>query len=119
MSTTAISGHDGSISGPAGMTEVIDWKADITVREIDATSMASNGWEEFIEGLKGASFSGTCQGTVLPTRGVSAITLKTKSTGGVTLSGSALISRVGITDPVDGKVTYDFDGKFTGSVSVS
>jgi hypothetical protein len=119
MATTAISGHDGSITGPSGMSEVINWKADITIRELEATSMASAGWEEFIEGLKGASFSGSCQGTTLPTRGLSAITLKTKSTGGITLTGSAIIGKVGITDPVDGKVTYDFDGKFTGSVAIS
>lgn len=117
--TTAISGHDGSITGPTGMTEVINWKADITVKELDATSMASGGYEEFIEGLKGASFSGSCQGTTLPARGLSAVTLKTKSTGGITVSGSAIIGKVGITDPVDGKVTYDFDGKFTGSVAIA
>ena len=119
MSTTAISGHDGSITGPTGMAEVINWKADITVKELEATSMASAGYEEFIEGLKGATFSGSCQGTTLPTRGLSAVTLKTKSTGGITVSGSAIIGKVGITDPVDGKVTYDFDGKFTGSITLA
>ena len=119
MSTAAISGHDGSITGPTGMSEVIDWKAEITTREIEATSMGSAGYEEFITGLKGATFNGTCQGTTLPSRGLSAVTLKTKSTGGVTVSGSAIIGRVGITDPVDGRVTYDFDGKFTGSVAIA
>lgn len=119
MATSAISGHDGSITGPTGMAEVVDFKVDITTKEIEATSMGSKGFEEFIAGLQGASFSGTCQGMTLPTRGLSAVTLKTKSTGGITVSGSALISRVGINDPVDGRVTYDFDGKFTGSVAVS
>lgn len=117
--TTAISGHDGSISGPTGMTEVTNWKCDITIKELEATSMASAGYEEFIEGLKGATFSGSCQGTVLPARGLSAVTLKTKSTGGISVAGSAIIGKVGITDPVDGKVTYDFDGKFTGSITIS
>ena len=119
MSTAAISGHDGSITGTTGMSEVIDWKAEITTREIEATSMGSGGYEEFIEGLKGATFNGTCQGTILPSRGLSAVTLKTKSTGGITISGLAIIGRVGVTDPVDGRVTYDFDGKFTGSVTIA
>jgi len=119
MATTAISGHDGSVTGPSGLAEVINWKVDITVKELDATSMASAGYEEFIEGLKGASFNGSCQGAVLPTRGLSTVTLKTKSSGGISVSGSALIGKVGITDPVDGKVTYDFDGKFTGSIAIS
>ena len=119
MPTTAISGHDGSISGPTGFAEVINWKVDITVKDIDATSMGSAGWEEFITGLQGATLSGSCQGTVAPARGTAATTLKTKSTGGITISGTALFGRVSITDPVDGKVTYDFDGKFTGSVTVA
>lgn len=116
--TTAISGHDGSVTGITGISEVINWKADITTKELDATSMSSAGYEEYIEGLKGASFSGSCQGTALPARGLSAVTLKTKSTGGVSISGSAIIGKVGVTDPVDGKVTYDFDGKFTGSITI-
>jgi hypothetical protein len=117
--TTAISGHDGSISGPSGMGEVTQWKCELTVKELDATSMGSAGYEEYIEGLKGASVSATCQGVSLPTRGLSAITLKTKSSGGITISGSVLISKVGIADPVDGKVTYDIDGKFTGSITIA
>ena len=117
--TTAISGHDGSITGPSGFSEVNNFKIDITIKELEATSMASGGYEEFIEGLKGASFSGSCQGAILPTRGISAVTLKTKSTGGITISGNALIGKVGITDPVDGKITYDFDGKFTGSITIA
>ena len=117
--TTSISGHDGSITGPNGFAEVINWKADITTKALDATSMGSSGFEEVIAGLQSASFSGSCQGTTLPARGVAAVTLKTKSTGGITLSGSALISKAGITAPVDGKVTYDFDGKFTGSFTIA
>uniref|UniRef100_A0A6M3IFT7 Uncharacterized protein n=1 Tax=viral metagenome TaxID=1070528 RepID=A0A6M3IFT7_9ZZZZ len=117
--TTAIAGYDGSITGPSGCTEVINWNADLTVAQLDATSMGSSGYEEVIEGLKGATFNFTCQGATIPTRGLSAVTLKTKSTGGVTISGSAIIGRVGIADPVNDKVTYTGDAKFTGSVTVA
>ena len=116
--TTAISGHDGSITGPLGMGEVTNWKCDLTTKQLEATSMASAGFEEFITGLQGASFTANCQGTVLPNRGTCTATLKTKSTGGVTISGAAIIGKVGVTDPVDGKVTYDVDAKFTGSITV-
>lgn len=117
--TTAISGHDGSITGPNGMTEVVSWNCDVTCEDLDATSMASSGWKEFIEGLKGASGSASVQGTLAPSTGISAGTLKTKSTGGTTLSGSIKIGRVGIGVPVDGKVTYDVDFQFTGSVAIA
>lgn len=117
MPTSSISGHTGSITGPSGMTEVISWKCDLTIKELEATSMGSSGYEEFVVGLKGASFSGSCQGATMPTRGTCTATLVTASTGGVTISGAAIIGKVGITTPVDGKVTFDFDGKFTGSVT--
>lgn len=117
--TTAIAGYDGSITGPTGMGEVTQWKLDITTAQLDATSMASGGYEEFIAGLIGASGNANTQGTVLPSRGLSAITLKTKSTGGITLSGSAIIGKVGINDPVDGKISYDVDFKMTGSITIA
>ena len=119
MSTKAISGHDGSVTGITGLSEVTNWKCDLTTKELEANSMDSAGFEEFIEGLKGGTFNGSYQGTAMPSRGLSAVTLKTKSTGGVTIAGSAIIGKVGITDPVDGKVTGDFDGKFTGSIAVT
>jgi len=117
--TTAIAGYDGSFSGPTGISEVINWNVDVTTEELDATSMSSGGWREFIEGLKGASGTASVQGTAIPARGLSAATLKTKSTGGATITGSVLVNRVGIGVPVDGKVTYDVAFSFTGSVGIS
>lgn len=117
--TTAISGHDGSFTGPTGVVEITQWKVDLSVAELDATNMSSAGWMEYIEGLKGASGSATTQGTAVPARGLSAATLKTKSTGGASITGSVLVRRVSVNNPVNGKVTYDLDFIFTGSVAVS
>lgn len=119
MATTAISGHNGGVTGPNGFAEVINWKADIHTKTLDATSMGSAGYEEFITGLQGATFNGQCQGATIPARGTAAVTLKTAATGGITISGSAIVGKVGVTDPVDGKVTFDFDGVFTGSITVN
>jgi len=117
--TTAIAGYDGSITGPSGMTEVISWNCDITVDELDATSMASSGWKEFIEGLKSVTVSANVQGSAAPTTGMSACTLKTKATDGSSFTSSAHLHRVGIGVPVDGKVTYDVELNFTGSVAIA
>ena len=117
--TTAISGHSGSIVGPSGVSEVINWSADITEEALDATSMASTGWKEFIAGLKGVTGSASCQGSAAPATGKTAGTLKTKSTGGTTLTGSVLVSSVGVGVPVDNKVTYDVNFSFTGSVAIA
>ena len=117
--TTAIAGFSGSITGPTGFVEVTQWKLTLTTAALDATSMASAGFEEFITGLKGAKGTATCQGTVIPVQGLSAGTLKTASTGGATISGSILIHEVGIGVPVEGKVTYDVSFNFTGSITVA
>jgi len=117
--TTAIAGHGGSLVGPTGVTEIVSWSADVTQEALDATSMASTGWREFIIGLSGVTGSASCQGSAIPTAGASAGTLKTKATGGSTLTGSVLISRVGVSVPVDGKITYDVDFSFTGSVAIA
>lgn len=118
MATTAIAGYGGSIAGPSGVNEVLNWSADINVEALDATSMASDGWKEFIEGLKGATFSATVQGTVMPAIGLTAVTLKASSSA-VTISGSAIITSVKPEVPVDGKVTFGIDATFTGSVSIA
>ena len=121
MASKAIAGYAGAINAAGtGFTEVVNWKADISIKELEATSMGSGGWEEYITGLKGVSVSGTCQGTVIPGTGIAAMTLSTSTVAGsITISGTALLGRVSIGVPVDGKVTYDFDAKFTGAVSVS
>lgn len=117
--TTAIAGFDGSLTGPTGLVEVKNWKLDVTTEALDATSMSSGGYKEFVEGLKGASGSFTSQGTAIPARGLSAMTLKTKSTGGATITGSAIVNSVSVGDPVDGLVTYDGSFVFTGSVGIT
>lgn len=113
--TTAIAGYGGSLSGPTGISEVTQWKAAITTDKLDATNMGSGGWREFIPGLIGMEGTCTCQGTAIPSRGLSAATL---DTSGPTFTGSVFVDKVDVNVPVDGKVTYDVSFAFTGSITV-
>jgi hypothetical protein len=118
--TAAISGFSGSITGPTGFTEVTQWKLTVTNDKLDATNMGSSQYKEFIGGLSGAEGTCTTQGTVIPARGtLNAATLKTKSTGGATITGSIIVDKVDVGVPVDGKVTYDVSFAFSGSVSIT
>ncbi|MFA5401615.1 MAG: hypothetical protein WC359_14290 [Dehalococcoidia bacterium] len=118
--TTAISGFSGSITGPTGFTEVTQWKLSVSQDKLDATNMGSAQYKEFVGGLSGAEGSCTTQGTVIPARGtLAACTLKTKSTGGATITGSIIVDKVDVGVPVDGKVTYDVSFAFSGSVSIT
>lgn len=118
--TTAISGYSGSITGPTGFTEVTQWKLTVTTDKLDATNMSSAQYKEFVGGLSGAEGTATTQGTVIPARGtLNAATLKTKSTGGATITGSIIVDKVDVGVPVDGKVTYDISFAFSGSVTIT
>ena len=118
--TAALSGYDGSITGPTGFTEVTQWKLTVTTDKLDATNMGSAQYKEFVGGLSGAEGTCTTQGTVIPARGtLNAATLKTKSTDGATITGSIIVDKVDVGVPVDGKVTYDISFAFSGSVSIT
>lgn len=123
MASVAISGKSGSISGlTGGGTEIKSWTLNIKVAALDATSMSSNGWEEFIVGLKGASGTFTCIGVkpdpmdqVAP----AALSLITKDTGGTTYAGNAILTNVEVGTPVDNVITYVVSFQFSGEVSIS
>ena len=114
--TTAIAGYGGSLTGPKGIVEVTQWKGSISTDKLDVTNMGSGGWKEYIAGLIGMDGSCTCQGTAIPARGLSAMSLE--SNGGPTFSGSVFVDKVDVNVPVDGKVTYDVSFSFTGSIAV-
>jgi len=118
MPTVAIAGYGGSISGANAGTEIKKWTATVKVAMLDATSMASLGWEEFVLGLKGCSGSFDCIGAA-PKIGTAASSLTLVAASGRTISGKAIISDVAYNVPVEGVVGYTATFKFTGAVSVS
>lgn len=114
MATAAVAGYGGSITGVSG--EVLNWSCDVTVEALDATSMASGGWREFISGLKGATGSAEFQGATAPSTG--AVETLTLNSGTNTISGAAIVTRVATNVPVDGKVTWNIDFSYTGIVTL-
>jgi len=123
--TVALSGKSGTLTGDGacGATEIKNWKVSVKIAALDATSMASAGWEEFIVGLMGASGSFTAIG-VSPLAGAIAqtvaatISLKT-NTAGITVSGKCIVETAEVGADVGGVVSYDCTFKFTGVVSVA
>jgi len=116
MTTAAISGKAGSVTNGGGADEITEWSVTLTTEALDATSMSSDGWREFIEGLQGATGSFTAIGSRPVTGSQSGISL---NTGNVTISGDVIISSVEASTPVDGVVTYSADFSFTGEVSAA
>ena len=114
--TVAITGKSTILTTSTGATEVRTLTCDELTDIHDITSYDSSGHHEYIEGLDGVVFSGTGVG-VKPTRGADAAL--SIATGSNTWSGAAKLNSVSIGIPVDGEVTYDFAGVFTGAVTIT
>lgn len=124
MATTAIAGYSGTVSGTGAnsATEIKSWQLTITTEALDATSMASSGWREFICGLRGGTGTFTCIGTppTVSTVATNSITLDTNTgSGGNTYSGTCIITSVEYGDTVDGVVTYVAQFTMTGAITVT
>ena len=108
----AISGKTGRIDGACN--ELKSWSVTITTDMLDVTDFCSDGWREFIEGLKGAT--GDITSTERYT-GASSVTLD-NSAGGVSISGDVFWNEETITNEVDGIIEYSQSFTFTGAVTV-
>jgi len=109
----AIAGKTGTVDGTCN--EIKSWECSIVTDMLDATDFCSNGWREFVEGLKGAT------GTITSTErfsGTSSITLA-NSEGGVSISGNVLWHEETITNEVEGIMEYTQGFTFTGAVTIS
>jgi hypothetical protein len=115
--TAAYGGFGGAVSIDGNpLAEVQNWTADVHVKIGDATSMNSEAWYEGVVLLKG----GTAKYVTLQDGGkpglVINLTLKTKSSGGVSIAGDALITNKKVTTDL-GLVKFEYDAKFTGAIT--
>ncbi len=125
----AIVGTGGSVLvGANKVAEIANWSIDCAADNVDITSFDSEGWKEFLAGLK--EWSGSFEGNLKPgdTNGQLAIVnawltgvtvaLKLKADATRELSGDALV-QFGIEMPVDDKGSFSCDFQGTGALSVS
>ena len=119
MPTASLAGKNGNVTGVTGVTEIREWSVTLAVDVLDATSMASAGWREFILGLQGATGSLTAVGLTMPATGtIVALVLQSGTTGAPQISGAAILGSVEASTPHDGVVEYSSDFTFNGVVTV-
>jgi hypothetical protein len=118
MGTASICGYAGSITGP-GSSEVTNWEITLNLDAQDATSMASAGWRERIACLKGASGTWRSIGTSSTVGKHASCTFKDTPTGGISIVGDIVISKITVGTPVDGIVSFVHDFTFTGTITCS
>ena len=124
----ALAGKGGSLNiGANKVAEIANWSLDLGADDIDVTSFDSNGWKEYLAGLK--EWSGSIEGNFKPndTNGQKAIlqawlagtplTFTFEVSSGVTFQGSALVKQ-SIEVPVDDKASFSCDITGTGALTL-
>ena len=124
----AIAGYGGAVKlGANKIAEISNWSLDLGADDIDITSFDSNGWKEYLAGLK--EWSGSIEGNLKTndTNGQKAIfsawlagtplTFTFEVSSGVTFQGSAFV-KPSIEVPVDDKATFSCDIQGTGALTL-
>ena len=124
----ALAGKGGSLNiGANKVAEISNWNLDLGADDIDVTSFDSDGWKEFLAGLK--EWSGSAEGNFKPddTNGQKAILqawldgtvveFKFKVSDSVSFEGSAFV-KPSIEVPVDDKASFSVDITGTGALTL-
>ena len=124
----AIAGKDGSAKiGANTIAEVTSWSMDVSADMLDSTSLGDD-WREFIAGLNGATASVEVKWDI-PNDANGQTAMQTALLNGTTVtlnlytnasnyySGTAYISSMSVSDPVDDLVTATLECQFSGAVT--
>ncbi len=125
----AIAGKSGSIYlGANKVAELTSWSLDLGADNIDVTSLDSDGWKEFIAGLK--EWSGSAEGNFDSTDTNGQTALYNAWLNGTSVSaefrlgaatpkfsGSILVSGIGVETPVEDKVSISFEFQGTSTLT--
>lgn len=124
----ALAGRGGSVYiGANKVAEISNWSLDLGADDIEITSFDSQGWKEYLAGLK--EWSGSIEGNFKPddTNGQKAIlqawldgtalNFEFRVSDTVTFSGSAYV-KPSIEVPADDKASFSCDIQGTGALTL-
>lgn len=124
----ALAGKGGAVKlGANKIAEISNWSLDLGADDIEITSFDSNGWKEYLAGLK--EWSGSIEGNLktTDTNGQKAIlnawlngtklSFTFEVSSGVTFTGEAFV-KPSIEVPVDDKASFSVDITGTGALTL-
>ena len=124
----AVTGKGGAVKlGANKIAEISNWSLDLGADDIEITSFDSNGWKEYLAGLK--EWSGSIEGNLKTddTKGQKAIlnawlngtklSFTFEVSSGVTFTGEAFV-KPSIEVPVDDKASFSCDITGTGALTL-
>ncbi len=120
----AVTGTGGAVKiGTNKVAEIANWSLDLGADDIDITSFDSEGWKEFLAGLK--EWSGSIEGNFVSTDtngqkailqawlNGNALVFTFEVSSGVSFTGNAYV-KPSIEVPVDDKASFSCDFQGTG-----
>jgi len=124
----AVTGTGGAVKlGANKIAEISNWSLDLGADDVEITSFDSNGWKEYLAGLK--EWSGSIEGNLKTTdaNGQKAIlnawlngtklSFTFEVSSGVTFTGDAFV-KPSIEVPIDDKATFSCDIQGTGPLNL-
>lgn len=115
-----LAGKDGSVTGASTAAKIRSWEGTIELDLHEVTNFDSNGWKEFVRGLRGMTGTIRCVGDppAIDGTGASSIALK-EGTGGYMISGSALLSNFRFNVDIGAEIGHEFDYTFNGEATIA
>jgi len=110
----AISGKTGLVDGACN--DIVSWTVDLETDLLDVSSFCSEGYKEYIEGLKGGT--GTLE-SYARYSGTSSIVLTNSAVGSVSISGDVIWNSESIENAVSGIQTFTHGFTFTGAITIA
>jgi predicted secreted protein len=124
----ALTGKDGAVYiGANKIAEMTNWSLDLGVDDVDVTNFDSDGWKEYLAGLK--EWSGSTEGNfklddingqkaiLTAWLNGTALGFEFRVNSTVKFSGSALV-KPSIEVPVDDKASFSCDIQGTGALTL-
>ena len=108
---TAFAGYSATINGACNSGT--KWSVEATTELLDATTFCSGGYKEFVEGLKGGTFTIDALAPITVNGSVSF------ANDAVTITGTVMESSATYEVSVDGLCTFTYAGSFSGEFTVT
>ena len=119
----AISGKSGQVTFASGYRMgVYTWSIDYTADALEVTTFASNGYREYIPGLRGWSGSYECRlddSVKVSHPGKPVATATFLAISGIQYSGNVIITGISLSVAVDGVATATFSFQGSGYLAIA
>jgi hypothetical protein len=117
MTSNAVCGYTGTVTGLSGAGEVTKWELVLTVEDHDVTSMSSLGWEDYLGCVKKGEWTLDTLITMGPIGSITGTITLSNDLGSWSFKG--IVEKISTKTDANDVVTFTYSGVTTGEVDES